>query len=331
MALDAAELDEALAVARRVVGEAAALLRDAHAAGERIEPVHFKSTIFDPVTAWDTRIEDLMRERLGQLSPAVPVLGEERGAGPARDAAAGPDAAAGLDSAADAAAAPDAAPDAAAAGPATDAAAGPDAVAGLDSAAAPDARAPLRWLIDPIDGTVNFSHGLPIFGIAASLEEAGQPVVAVVAAPALGWELWGRRGGGAFCDGGRRLAVSTVARLDRAILATGFPYDRATSRKNFAEWDHLQCVASAVRRFGAASLDLAMVARGWLDGYWESDIEAWDLSAGALLVEEAGGRVTDVTGGRFVSDTGRALATNGAIHVAMLDELGKVRARRGGG
>jgi myo-inositol-1(or 4)-monophosphatase len=282
VALDERELEEALGVARQVVGEAAALLRAGHEHGQRVEPVEFKSTIRDPVTAWDTRIEDLMRERLTRLSPGVLILGEERGAG-----------------------------------------------TGSLSETGTGSRSELRWLIDPIDGTVNFSHGLPLFGITASLEEAGRPVVAVVVAPALGWEVWARRGGGAFADG-RRLAVSRVAELERAILATGFPYDRATSHKNFAEWEHFQITAGACRRFGAASLDLAMVARGWLDGYWESDIEAWDLSGGALLVEEAGGRVTDVTGGPFVSDTGRALATNGAIHRVMLEQLAVVRARGAG-
>jgi len=274
VALDGPELDEALAVARRVVGEAAVLLRDAHAIGGRVGPVGFKSSIRDLVTEWDTRIEDLMREQLGRLSPGVPIVGEERG---------------------------------------------------LAGGPAPSS---LRWLIDPIDGTVNFSHGLPLYGITAALEEDGYPVVGVIAAPAMGWEVWARRGGGAWAETGQGLQVSTTSDLERAMLATGFPYDRATSHKNFAEWEHLQIVAGACRRFGAASLDLVMVARGWLDGYWESDIEAWDLSAGALLVEEAGGRVTDITGGPFVSDTGRALATNGAIHVEMLEQLALVRARR---
>ena len=287
MALDGPQLDDALAVARQVVAEAGALLRGRHALGDRVEPVEFKSTIRDPVTAWDTRLEDLMRERLGQLSPGVPIVGEERGLG--------------------------------------------------DGPSAPPSA--LRWLIDPIDGTVNFSHGLPLFGITASLEEDGYPVVGVIAAPAMGWEVWARRSGGTLAgptehrpaqstEDGRQLHVSTTSSLERAMLATGFPYDRATSHKNFAEWEHFQILAGACRRFGAASLDLVMVARGWLDGYWEGDIEAWDLSAGALLVEEAGGRVTDITGGPFVSDTGRALATNGAIHVEMLEQLAQVRARR---
>lgn len=275
MALEGPELDEALAGARRAVAEAAALLRGVHGGGERIEAVQFKTNELDPVTAWDLRVEELLRERLTRLTPTIPIVGEEGGAGPDLG---------------------------------------------------PGARAELRWLIDPIDGTVNFLHGLPLFGVTASLEERGRPVAGVIAAPALGWEAWGRRGGGAFCEAGR-MKVSATDRVARAMVATGFPYDRATSRKNFAAWDHFQVIAHACRRLGAASLDMLMVARGWLDGYWEADIEAWDLSAGALLVEEAGGRVTDLTGGPFVSDTGRALATNGAIHEEMLHELETVKAR----
>ena len=184
----------------------------------------------------------------------------------------------------------------------------------------------MRWLVDPIDGTVNFSHGLPFYGVTIALEEAGEPIVGVIAAPVLGWEAHARRGGGAFAEDGSRLAVSRTDAVARAMLATGFPYDRATSRGNFAAWEHFQIHARACRRFGAASLDMMMVARGWIDGYWESGIEAWDLSAGALLVREAGGRVTGVTGGPFVSDEGHALATNGLLHDVMVADLAALRA-----
>ena len=184
-----------------------------------------------------------------------------------------------------------------------------------------------RWLVDPVDGTANFAHGVPLYGVTIALEEAGEPVVGVIAAPALGWETYARRGGGAFGEDGARLAVSRTDSIARAMLSTGFPYDRATSRGNFAAWEHFQIHARACRRFGAASLDMMMVARGWIDGYWEAGIEPWDLSAGALLVREAGGRVTDVDGGPFVSDTGQAVATNGAIHDAVVADLAALRAR----
>jgi myo-inositol-1(or 4)-monophosphatase len=272
--LDHRELDELLALARRVTAEASALLRTADRSSMAIAS---KSNANDLVTEWDRRIEDLIRGRLHEETRDIPIVGEEAGTS-------------------------------------------------MSSSASRPAGSTLRWLVDPVDGTVNFSHGLPFFGVTVALEEGGDPVVGVIAAPALGWEAWARRGGGAFAEDGTRLAVSRTDSLPHAMLATGFPYDRATSRGNFAAWDHFQCVARACRRIGAASLDLMMVARGWLDGYWESGIEAWDLSAGALLVREAGGRVTGITGEPFVSDQGHAVATNGAIHEVMLRDLATLRA-----
>jgi myo-inositol-1(or 4)-monophosphatase len=177
-----------------------------------------------------------------------------------------------------------------------------------------------RWLIDPIDGTVNFSHGLPLFGVTVSLEHHGQPVVGVTRAPALGWEFYAHKGGGAFMNDAP-ISVSEVGSLERSMLATGFAYDRAESKHNFPHWEHFQRTAGACRRLGAASLDLCMVARGWLDGYWETRLHPWDLSAGAIIVAEAGGRVSDFDGSDFVSETGAAVATNGAIHQSLLDEL----------
>jgi len=268
-ALGTAELAEALETARTVVGEAAALLAGAAGAARSIRS---KSNLRDLVTEWDTRSEDLIRERLGRLTPQVPILGEEGGASGAGDGE-------------------------------------------------------LRWLVDPIDGTVNFAHGIPLFAVTVALEERGQPVVGVVSAPALGWEFYAARGGGAF-RGDDALAVSEVAAIERAILASGFPYDRATTSYNFAEWEHFQRTAGACRRFGAASLDLCMVACGWLDGYWESRLQPWDVSAGALLVSEAGGRVTDYRGGPFESASGEAIASNGRVHEAIVRELAAVAARR---
>ena len=178
----------------------------------------------------------------------------------------------------------------------------------------------LRWLVDPIDGTVNFAHGLPHFCVSIALESAGVPVVGVVLAPMLNWEFEGYQGGGARFNGAK-MSVSQTKSLSQAMLATGFPYDKAETRHNFREWDHMQVKASACRRFGAAALDLAMVARGWLDGYWESRLSPWDVSAGALLVEEAGGTITNLTGGPFCSDDGEAVASNGSLHELFLTEL----------
>lgn len=186
------------------------------------------------------------------------------------------------------------------------------------------ARSPRRWLIDPLDGTTNFAHGLPFFAISIALEVDGVLEVGVVQAPALGWSFWATRGQGAFLNG-RRIHVSRTPALEEALLATGFPYDRQTSeRNNFAEFIALKKRAHGVRRVGAASLDLAMVAAGWLDGYWEMKLKPWDLAAGALLVTEAGGRVTSWAGGPFSPDSGEAVATNGLIHDALLAALAAV-------
>ncbi len=186
-----------------------------------------------------------------------------------------------------------------------------------------------RWLVDPIDGTVNFAHGLPHFAVTVSLERRGEPVAGVVAAPVLGWEFYASAGGGAFKNG-EPLHVSQITSLEGAMLASGFPYDRATNDdNNFAEWEHFQRTAGACRRFGVAALDLSMVAAGWLDGYWETRLNPWDISAGALLIREAGGRVTSIDGGRFVSDSGNAVASNGAIHDEIVQHVTAVRRAHG--
>ena len=179
------------------------------------------------------------------------------------------------------------------------------------------------WLVDPIDGTVNFAHGIPLFGVCISLEMDGAPVAAVVEAPALQWTFAACKDGGATIND-EPMKVSAVTKLSEAMLASGFPYDRASTSHNFAQWEHFQRKAGACRRFGAASLDLCMVARGWLDGYWETRLSPWDLSAGALLVREAGGQVTGITGDAFSSRSGHAIASNGAIHKEILAEMAVV-------
>lgn len=182
-----------------------------------------------------------------------------------------------------------------------------------------------RWIVDPIDGTVNFAHGLPIWSVSIALEDAGAIVVGVVAAPALGWWFEATRGGGARDGTGAPLRVSATPAVERALLSTGFPYDRATNPvNNFAEWEHLQRVAGACRRLGSAALDCCMVACGWLDGYWERHLKAWDIAAGTLIVTEAGGTVTDTRGGPFDVHAGEVIASNGAIHDGLVAELGRV-------
>lgn len=180
-----------------------------------------------------------------------------------------------------------------------------------------------RWIIDPIDGTVNFAHGMPIWCISIALATGNALEVGVVYAPRLGWWFEAAAGQGAFDATGAPLRVSAIDRVDRALLATGFPYDMATNpANNFAEWEHLQKAASACRRCGSAALDLCMVAAGWFDGYWERHTKAWDIAAGVLIVREAGGRVTNTRGGAFDLYAEDVLATNGAIHEGLVAELG---------
>ncbi len=154
-----------------------------------------------------------------------------------------------------------------------------------------------RWFLDPLDGTVNFVHGIPVFSVSMALYVGTEPLVAVVHAPKLGETFTARRGGGAFLDG-RRIRVSDCARLADAVLATGFPYRRnELANNNVANFDELILRIRGIRRMGSAAVDLAYVAAGRLDGYWELHLAPHDVAAGALLVREAGGIVRDIAGG----------------------------------
>jgi myo-inositol-1(or 4)-monophosphatase len=180
-----------------------------------------------------------------------------------------------------------------------------------------------RWLVDPLDGTTNFAHGLPVFCVSIAREPAGGgPVdVGCVYAPALDLLFAARRGGGATCNG-EPIHVSDESRIGRAMLATGFPYDRHTSdENNFAQFVAFQRRAQAVRRLGSAAIDLALVAAGTYDGYWEMKLKPWDMAAGALLVEEAGGCTSGWRGEAFSVDRAAAVASNGRIHEAMLEVI----------
>ncbi len=184
--------------------------------------------------------------------------------------------------------------------------------------ASPSAR---RWIVDPIDGTTNFAHGHPVFCVSIALEAAGSIVAGVVHAPALGLTFAARRGGGATCNGAP-IHVSDEGDLGRALLATGFPYDRHTARENnFDQFVALQRRAQGVRRLGSAAIDLALVARGVYDGYWEMKLKPWDVAAGALLVVEAGGVVTGWRGEAVCLERGAVVASNGRLHAALLETL----------
>ncbi len=179
---------------------------------------------------------------------------------------------------------------------------------------------------DPIDGTTNFAHGHPFFCVSLALAEADLVLAAAIAAPALGVEYRAALGMGAWRDG-ERCAVSEATSLAQALLATGFPYDNATREDdNLREFAALTRRTRGVRRCGSAALDLALVADGSYDGYWESRLNPWDIAAGSLLVKEAGGVLTDLEGEAFDPRRGAVVATNGPLHPQLLDALREVRA-----
>jgi myo-inositol-1(or 4)-monophosphatase len=181
------------------------------------------------------------------------------------------------------------------------------------------------WYVDPIDGTTNFAHGHPFFAVSMGLYEDGVGQVGVVLAPALGKLYWGSRDAGAHVNS-NPLRVSATSELNNALFATGFPYDRWSAEdENLAEYRAVMKRAQGIRRCGAAALDLCLVASGTYDGYWEQQLKPWDLAAGTLLVELAGGRTTAYDGGPFELERGSLVSTNGHVHDALLGALGEAR------
>jgi myo-inositol-1(or 4)-monophosphatase len=215
----------------RVAGEAAALVQRIRA--EAVTQVDTKSSDTDVVTAGDRAAERLVRERLAELWPGVPVLGEEEG--------------------------------------------------GASETPGPG----LCWVVDPIDGTVNYLYGIPHYAVSLAAQVDGISVAGAVVEPASGRVWTAVRGGGAFLDD-QPLAVSRTTRLDLALVATGFNYDAARRARQAALWAGLLPRVRDIRRAGAASLDLCAVAAGWVDAYLEHGLHRWDWAAGALIAEEAG-------------------------------------------
>ena len=199
-----------------------------------------------------------------------------------------------------------------------------DAVLGEERGAS-TGRSGRRWIIDPLDGTTNYAHGFPAFGVSIGLESAGRVELGVVYDPNLDELFVAERGRGTTVND-RPLAVSATPTLDESLLATGFPYNiRETRDNNLKEYAAFSVRVRAVRRLGSAVLDLAWLACGRLDGCWALRLGPWDVAAGSLLVEEAGGRITDLTGGALDLDAPSLVATNGHIHSAVLDVLREVR------
>jgi myo-inositol-1(or 4)-monophosphatase len=181
------------------------------------------------------------------------------------------------------------------------------------------------WVFDPIDGTTNYAHGIPIFCASLALEVNGVAQVAAVFDPNRQELFTAERGGGAFLNG-RPLRVSPAAALVDAVLVTGFPYDvHGRIDEIVGLFGAFVGRARAVRRLGSAALDLCYVAAGRMDGFWESDLKPWDTAGGALIVEEAGGLVTDMDGSAFSSRLRHVLATNAHLHEPMLDTIRSFR------
>jgi myo-inositol-1(or 4)-monophosphatase len=182
-----------------------------------------------------------------------------------------------------------------------------------------------RWVIDPLDGTMNYAHGYPRFCVSIGVERAGVAEAGVVYDPLLDELFAATRGGGASLNG-RPIHVSEETELSRALLATGFAYDVHRSQDdNVAHFARFVKRARGLRRDGSAALDLCYVAAVRFEGYWELKLHPWDVCAGGLVVREAGGRVSDFAGVESGTDTREVLASNGRVHEAMLEVLGDGR------
>ena len=182
-----------------------------------------------------------------------------------------------------------------------------------------------RWVVDPLDGTTNFLHGLGQFAVSICLERDRQPYAGVVYNPASNELFWAEKGEGAWMND-RRLRVSARRTLDECLFATGLPFKGRPGRERaLAETDRVLAETAGVRRLGSAALDLAFVAAGRFDAYWERDLNAWDVGAGIVLVREAGGTVAEIDGGPHPMHAGSILAANAEIFGAAKDILNRLK------
>ncbi len=181
-----------------------------------------------------------------------------------------------------------------------------------------------RWIIDPLDGTTNYAHGFPVFCVSIALEKDGEVRTGVIYNP-ISEELFvAEKGEGAFVNGSG-ISVSGTTEISGSLLATGFPYDiRRDPNNNINYFNEMALEAQAIRRAGSAALDLAYTAAGRFDGFWELKLHPWDTAAGWLLVDEAGGTITDISGNSYHLDSPSMLASNGKIHDRMIRILGSV-------
>lgn len=177
-----------------------------------------------------------------------------------------------------------------------------------------------RWIVDPIDGTLNYAHGLPVYCVCVALEMAGEVVVGVVYDPAHDDLFTATKGGGAWRNGAP-MAVSEEAELRRSMIATGFAYDVDEAMANVHYFGVMMPKCRALRRLGSAGIDLAYVAAGLFDGFWEMKLNPWDVAAGMLLVTEAGGKLTDGAGRPYRLGDSLMVCSNGVLHEALLAGL----------
>lgn len=181
-----------------------------------------------------------------------------------------------------------------------------------------------RWIVDPLDGTTNFLHGLPHFAVSIALERGGEIVAGVIYDPVKDEVFWAEKGQGAYV-GNRRMRVSGRGRLADALLATGIPFmgrqEGAGHREFLAQLEAFMTCTSGVRRWGAAALDLAYVAAGRYDGFWERGLSPWDVAAGVVMVREAGGYVSEISGREHRLDSQTILATNDRLYTEIVKVL----------
>jgi myo-inositol-1(or 4)-monophosphatase len=178
-----------------------------------------------------------------------------------------------------------------------------------------------RWIVDPLDGTTNFLHGIPVFGISIALERQGQIVAGVIYNPAMDEMFVAERGGGAFMND-RRMRVAARRQLSDCVVATGIPHlGLGNHGRALIDLRNVMADSSGIRRFGAAAIDLAYVAAGRFDAFWEDNLKPWDMAAGILMIREAGGFLSTRDGGQDMLDTGSVVAGNEIIHSALLKTL----------
>jgi len=185
-----------------------------------------------------------------------------------------------------------------------------------------------RWYVDPLDGTTNFAHGFPIFCVSMALEHKGKRIAGVVYDPTRDELFAAEQGSGAYLNQ-QRIQVSKTSTLAECLVATGFPSHKRHKNPNIYFYHQITLRTHGVRRAGSAALDLCCVAGGRFDGFWEFNLNPWDTAAGVLIVEEAGGKVTDFRGGPFQLNSRETLASNGQVHGALVSEFAQIFAGRG--